>query len=63
MGGGTNKAIMTATTNAAQVSADLRTAVGQLKAAQRGCEYTLPPPPAGQKLDVNTAPAIRCPAA
>ncbi|HSO34260.1 MAG TPA: vWA domain-containing protein [Labilithrix sp.] len=53
VGGGTTKAIMIATANAAQVSADLRAAIGKIKAAQLGCTYTLPPPPAGQTLDVN----------
>src|SRR4029079_17398372 len=53
VGGGTNKAIMIATANAAQVSADLRAAIGKIKAAQLGCEYTLPAPPAGQTLNVN----------
>jgi hypothetical protein len=53
VGGGTTKAIMIATANAAQVSADLRAAIGKIKAAQLGCEYKLPAPPAGQTLDVN----------
>jgi len=52
-GGGTGKAIMIKTSNPAQVSADLRAAVGQIKAAQLGCNYPLPAPPAGQSLDVN----------
>lgn len=52
-GGGTSKAIMVATANPAQVSADLRAAVGQIKAAQLGCNYALPAPPSGQTLDVN----------
>jgi hypothetical protein len=52
-GGGTSKAIMIATNNTAQVSADLRAAIGKIKAEQLGCEYTLPPPPAGKTLDVN----------
>lgn len=52
-GGGTKKAIMIATANPAQVSADLRAAVGQIKAEQLGCNYPLPAPPAGQSLDVN----------
>jgi len=52
-GGGTSKAIMSATANPSQVSADLRAAVGQIKAAQLGCNDALPAPPAGQSLDVN----------
>lgn len=53
VGGGTTNAIMINTTSTAQVSADLRTAIGKIKAAQLGCTYNLPPPPAGQTLDVN----------
>lgn len=52
-GGGTNKAIMIKTANPAQVSADLRKAVGQIKAEQLGCSYPLPTPPDGKSLDVN----------
>ncbi|MFO0737852.1 MAG: vWA domain-containing protein [Labilithrix sp.] len=52
-GGGTSKAIMIATDDPAQVSADLRAAVGQIKAQQLGCSYPLPAPPSGQTLDVN----------
>jgi hypothetical protein len=52
-GGGTGHAIMIATANPAQVSADLRAAVGQIKAAQLGCNYPLPAPPDGKSLDVN----------
>lgn len=52
-GGGTGKAIMIATSNPAQVSADLRAAIGQIKAAQLGCNYALPAPPDGKSLDVN----------
>lgn len=52
-GGGTSKAIMIPTNNAAQVSADLLKAIGNIASSLLGCEYSLPPPPAGQQLDVN----------
>ena len=52
-GGGTGKAIMIPTNDPSQVSADLRNAVGQIKAQQLGCNYPLPAPPSGQTLDVN----------
>jgi Mg-chelatase subunit ChlD len=52
-GGGTDQAIMIATNDPAQVSSDLRNAIGQIKRAQLGCSYALPAAPAGQKLDVN----------
>lgn len=52
-GGGTDHAIMIPTSDPAQVSADLRAAVGQIKAQQLGCNYPLPAPPNGQTLDVN----------
>lgn len=52
-GGGTGHAIMIATDDPAQVSADLRAAIGQIKEQQLGCNYPLPAPPSGQSLDVN----------
>lgn len=51
-GGGTT-AIMIDTATPAQVTADIQSAIAQIKAAQLGCDYSLPPPPAGQTLDVN----------
>ena len=51
--GGT-KAIQVSTTSPAQVTANLEAALGQIASAQLGCEYDLPAPPAGQKLDVNS---------
>lgn len=52
-GGNTDHAIMIATNDTAQVSADLRNALGQIAKQQLGCNYDLPKPPAGQTLDVN----------
>ncbi|MBL8606081.1 MAG: VWA domain-containing protein [Myxococcales bacterium] len=52
-GGGTAPHIQVNTTSAATTSADLRAAIGKIKAAQLGCEYGLPAPPGGQTLDVN----------
>jgi uncharacterized protein YegL len=52
-GGGTAPHIQVNTTNAATTSADLRTAIGKIKAAQLSCDYTLPPPPTGKTIDVN----------
>jgi Mg-chelatase subunit ChlD len=52
-GGGTAPHIQVNTTNAATTSADLRAAIGKIKAAQLSCDYTLPPPPAGKTIDVN----------
>jgi uncharacterized protein YegL len=52
-GGGTAPHIQVNTTNAATTSADLRTAIGKIKAAQLSCDYTLPTPPAGKSIDVN----------
>ena len=51
--GGTASAIMIPTNNAAQVSADLLKAIGQIASSLLGCNYTLPAPPAGQTLNVN----------
>ncbi|HVJ95063.1 MAG TPA: vWA domain-containing protein [Labilithrix sp.] len=51
--GGTGKAILIPTNNAAQVSADLIAAVGQIASSLLGCNFGLPAPPAGQTLDVN----------
>lgn len=51
--GGTGQAIMIPTNNAAQVSEDIRTAVGQIAQSLLGCNYPLPAPPDGQALDVN----------
>jgi hypothetical protein len=54
VGGGTGPtAIMINTASTAQVSADLRAAIGKIKASQLSCNYSLPAPPAGQTLDVN----------
>jgi hypothetical protein len=52
-GGGTAPHIQVNTTSAATTSADLRTAIGKIKASQLTCDYTLPPPPAGKTIDVN----------
>jgi hypothetical protein len=52
-GGGTAPHIQVNTTSAATTSADLRAAIGKIKAAQLSCDYTLPPPPAGKSIDVN----------
>ncbi len=52
-GGGTAPHIQVNTSSAATTSADLRAAIGKIKAAQLGCEYGLPAPPGGQTLDVN----------
>jgi von Willebrand factor type A domain len=51
--GGTGTAIMIPTNNAAQVSADLIKAIGQIASSLLGCNYGLPAPPAGQTLNVN----------
>jgi hypothetical protein len=53
-GGGTAPHIQVNTTSAATTSADLRTAIGKIKASQLTCDYTLPAPPNGQTLDVNS---------
>ncbi len=53
-GGGTSKAIMIPTSDPAQVSTDLRKAVGVIAASLLGCQYNLPAPPSGQSLDVNS---------
>ena len=52
-GGGTAPHIKVNTTSAATTSAELRTAIGKIKASQLSCDYTLPAPPNGQTLDVN----------
>jgi von Willebrand factor type A domain len=51
--GGTGSAIMIRTDDAAQVSADLIAAIGQIASSLLGCNYGLPAPPDGQTLDVN----------
>ena len=51
--GGTGTAIMIPTNDAAQVSADLLKAIGQIASSLLGCNYGLPAPPDGQTLDVN----------
>ena len=50
-GGGTAPAIMVATSNPAQITADLLKAIGTIKAATLGCNYALPAPPSGKSLD------------
>jgi len=52
-GGGTAPHIQVSTSSAATTSADLRTAIGKIKASQLTCDYALPPPPAGKTIDVN----------
>lgn len=52
-GGGTAPHIQVNTTSAATTAADLKTAIGKIKAAQLSCDYTLPPPPSGKTIDVN----------
>lgn len=52
-GGGTAPHIQVNTTSAATTSAELRAAIGKIKASQLTCDYTLPAPPNGQTLDVN----------
>jgi hypothetical protein len=51
--GGTGNAIMIPTNDAAQVSADLIAAIGQIANSMLGCNFSLPAPPSGQTLDVN----------
>ncbi|HVJ94009.1 MAG TPA: vWA domain-containing protein [Labilithrix sp.] len=51
--GGTSTAIMIPTSDAAQVSADLQTAIDKIARSLLGCHFGLPTPPAGQTLDVN----------
>ena len=53
VGGGTSQAIMVATNNPAQTTADLQKAIGQVRTSSLGCDYTLPTPPNGQTLDIN----------
>jgi Mg-chelatase subunit ChlD len=52
-GGGTAPHIQVDTTNAATTSAQLRAAIGKIKASQLTCDYTLPAPPNGKTIDVN----------
>jgi hypothetical protein len=52
-GGGTAPHIQVNTTSAATTSADLRAAIGKIKASQLSCDYTLPAPPNGKTIDVN----------
>lgn len=52
-GGGTAPHIQVNTSSAATTSAELRAAIGKIKASQLTCDYTLPAPPNGQTLDVN----------
>ncbi|HVJ90043.1 MAG TPA: hypothetical protein VM580_09575 [Labilithrix sp.] len=51
--GGTDKAIIIPTENAAQVSADLRAAIGAVTTSMLNCSVPLPAPPDGRTLDVN----------
>ncbi len=53
-GGGTAPAIMIATNNPAQITADLEKAIGVIKKASLGCNYALPAPPAGKTLDIGS---------
>ncbi len=53
-GGGTAPAIMIATSNPAQITADLEKAIGAIKKASLGCSYGLPAPPAGKTLDIGS---------
>jgi uncharacterized protein YegL len=52
-GGGTAPHIQVNTTSAATTSADLRAAIGKIKASQLTCDYALPAPPNGKTIDVN----------
>lgn len=45
---------MIATSNPAQISADLQKAIGVIKNASLGCNYGLPAPPAGKTLDIGS---------
>ncbi|HQY61883.1 MAG: VWA domain-containing protein [Myxococcales bacterium] len=51
--GGTSKALLVSNANTTQASMDLTTALSQIRGASLACEYALPAPPAGQKLDIN----------
>lgn len=53
-GGGTAPAIMVATSNPAQITADLLKAIGAIKKASLGCNYALPAPPSGKTLDIGS---------
>jgi len=59
--GGTNKAILVATTTPAQIAQQLAAALGQVQASALSCEYTLPAPPPGQSLDPGRVNVVYTP--
>jgi hypothetical protein len=59
--GGTGKAILVSTASPQQVTQDLTTALGKVKANALSCEYTLPAPPAGQVLEPGKVNVVYTP--
>ncbi len=49
--GGSTKAFIVSTTNAATVNAELSDSLAKIRGSALSCEYGLPAPPAGQSLD------------
>jgi hypothetical protein len=50
---GKTKAILVSTSSPDGLTGQLQAALGSIAKSQLGCEYALPPPPAGHMLDVN----------
>jgi von Willebrand factor type A domain len=59
--GGTGKAFIVSTSDPEQTAVDFRTALGTIRGASLGCEYPIPPAPAGQTLDFDTVNVVFTP--
>jgi Mg-chelatase subunit ChlD len=59
-GGGTKQAILVSDANPQQTTTDITNALGQIKNAL-SCEYAIPAPPNGQKLDYNAVNLVFTP--
>ncbi len=62
-GGGTGQAFIVSTTDPQQTAVDFRTALGAIRGATLGCDYPIPPPPSGQRLDYGAVNVIFTPGA
>jgi hypothetical protein len=59
--GGTGKAFIVSTSDPQQTAVDFRSALGTIRGSSLGCEYPIPPAPAGQTLDFDTVNVVFTP--
>jgi hypothetical protein len=62
-GGGTGQAFIVSTSDPKQTAVDFRAALGAIRGSSLGCDYPIPPPPAGQTLDYGAVNVIFTPSA